>query len=237
MSVELVSVTLAPNLISKALCFESCTIRENDLILSHCASPLLHPRLHLFTSFLVDRVQRLFMVLESQQHALILFLFLCLSVLSVTFVCPRWMQSSLLDSISLLSDDQNCTVVAVCTVAPDFAFSPPRVIAQRLFFPFLFFFFFFFFCCCLTWRPCDGGPTWPRHPEHKRRPCWAFFSDQTAVRGSIDFLSAPARLLFVSLIKKRRKGGEKKGEDDKKMQLLKLEETERRPYRDNHRLM
>lgn len=45
------------------------------------------------------------MVLESQQHALILFLFLCLSVLSVTFVCLRWMQSSLLDSISLLSDD------------------------------------------------------------------------------------------------------------------------------------
>lgn len=43
-----------------------------------------------------------------------------LSVLSVMLIL-RWMELSLLDSISLLSDEQNCTVVAVCTTAPDFA--------------------------------------------------------------------------------------------------------------------
>lgn len=56
------------------------------------------------------------MVLERQQHTPLL-----LSVLSVTFVRLRWMELSLLDSISLLSDEHNCTVVAVCTTAPDFA--------------------------------------------------------------------------------------------------------------------
>lgn len=42
----------------------------------------------------------------------ILFLLLTLAVV-LMFVRWRWMRLSLLDSISLLSDDQNCTVVAV----------------------------------------------------------------------------------------------------------------------------
>lgn len=72
-----------------------------------------------------------------------LFLSLTFSVVAV-FACLRWMQPSLLDSIALLSDDQECTVVAVCAAAPDSRSSLPRTIAQKLF--------------CLTWRPCDGAP-------------------------------------------------------------------------------
>lgn len=76
------------------------------------------------------------------------------------------------------------------------------------------------------------GPTWPRHPEHKRRPYQAFFSDHTAVWAALTFCQRPlAYCLWVWLKKK------KKEEGSWKMQLLKLEETECRPHRDNHRLM
>lgn len=72
----------------------------------------------------------------------------------------------------------------------------------------------------------------PRHPEHKRRWCRAFFTDQTAVLGTLTFCQClPAYCLWVWLKKKKKGGGRRK------MQLLKLEETECRPHRDNHRLM
>lgn len=77
------------------------------------------------------------------------------------------------------------------------------------------------------------GPTWPRHPEHKRRRCRAFFSHRTAVRAALTFCQRlPAYCLWVWLKKKKKKEG-----GGRKMQLLKLEETECRPHRDNHRLM
>lgn len=78
------------------------------------------------------------------------------------------------------------------------------------------------------------GPTWPRHPEHKRRRCRAFFSDHTAVRAALTFCQRLlAYCLWVWLKKKKKK----EEEGRRKMQLLKLEETECRPHRDNHRLM
>lgn len=77
------------------------------------------------------------------------------------------------------------------------------------------------------------GPTWPRHPKHKRRWCRAFFSDQAAVRAALTFCQRlPAYCLWVWLKKKKKKEGGRR-----KMQLLKSEETECRPHRDNHRLM
>lgn len=79
------------------------------------------------------------------------------------------------------------------------------------------------------------GPTRPRHPQHKRRRCRAFFSHQAAIRAALTFCPRrPAYCLWVWLKKKKKKEEE---EAWQKMQLLKSEETECRPRRDNHRLM